>query len=217
MARQLKAPQIRRIIREASRQSEKYGIDFPSNLESKLKRLKVGELKEIHAKELRQKYGTIEAQSGEQKNAQTWFRERQNARRRERRAEQRESRRQGTPGQPSPSVTDIVLQNIEALIDQNYGSAIEARDYGSKYLKQALNEQIRMYGRSKVAKGCEESASQAWRTAEAVIYESNQNAKRQNLMAFIQMITGVALSADEAKAIEEYTEQDESYEVDDED
>ena len=215
MARQLKAPQIRRIIREAVRQSEKYGIDFSPTLESKLKRLKVGELKQIHAKELRQKYGTIETESGERKNAQSWFRERQNARRRERRAQQREKRRQDAPRQPR--VTDIVLQNIEALIDQNYGSSIEARDYGSKYLKQALDEQIRMYGRDKVAKGCEESASQAWRTAEAVIYESNQNAKRQNLMAFIQMITGVALSADEAKTIEDYAEQDESYDIDDED
>lgn len=215
MARQLKAPQIRRIIREAVRQSEKYGIVFSPKLESKLKRLKVGELKQIHAKELRQKYGTIETQSGEQKNAQTWFRERQNARRRERRAEQREKRRQDAPREPR--VTDIILQNIEALIEQNYGSSIEVRDYGSKLLKQALDEQIRMYGRDKVAKGCEESASQAWRTAESVIYESTQNAKRWNLMVFIQIITGVVLSADEAKAIEDYAEQDESYDIDDED
>lgn len=215
MARQLKAPQIRRIIREADRQSDKYGIVFSPKLESKLKRLKVGELKQIHAKELRQKYGTIETQSGEQKNAQTWFRERQNARRRERRAEQREKRRQDAPREPR--VTDIILQNIEALIEQNYGSSIDVRDYGSKLLKQALDEQIRMYGRDKVAKGCEESASQAWRTAESVIYESNQNAKRWNLMVFIQIITGVVLSADEAKAIEDYAEQDESYDIDDED
>lgn len=215
MARQLKAPQIRRIIREAARQSDKYGIVFSPKLESKLKRLKVAELKQIHAKELRQKYGTIETQSGEQKNAQTWFRERQNARRRERRAEQREKRRQDAPREPR--VTDIILQNIEALIEQNYGSSIDVRDYGSKLLKQALDEQIRMYGRDKVAKGCEESASQAWRTAESVIYESTQNAKRQNLMVFIQIITGVVLSADEAKAIEDYAEQDESYDIDDED
>lgn len=215
MARQLKAPQIRRIIREAVRQSDKYGIVFSPTLEKKLKRLKVGELKQIHAKELRQKYGTIETQSGERKNAQTWFRERQNARRRERRKEHREKRRQDAPREPR--VTDIILQNIEALIEQNYGSSIDVRDYGSKLLKQALDEQIRMYGRDKVAKGCEESASQAWRTAESVIYESKQNAKRWNLMVFIQIITGVVLSADEAKAIEDYAEQDESYDIDDED
>lgn len=210
MARQLKAPQIRRIMREAERQTQKYGINFPGLTEAKLKRLKVSELKQIHTKELRQKYGIIETETGEKKNAQTWFRERQNAMRRER-------RRRKKDGEKPPEVDDIVLQNIENLIHEYYGSHIVTYDHGAKMLREKLSEQISLYGRARVARSCEESAGQAWRTAEAVIFESSNGAKVQNLMTFVQIITGEAMSLDEAQRISDYVEQDESYEIDDED
>lgn len=223
MARQLKLPEIRRIERLALRQSEKYGFDFPANLASKLKRLSVQELKGIHAKELRERYGTFETESGDTVTAQQEFKRRQNERRRELRnkaSRQNEYKdmRYADYDDSSASFVDNVLTGIEEEIDKNWDSSIPVRAYGARLLKTALQNEINKYGRNKVARACEESASVAKRSAEGVIYDSEQGRKTSSLMSFMQIITGVAISSEEAKQIEDaQTMQDYYEELEDED
>lgn len=112
------------------------------------------------------------------------------------------------------SFTDIVLSNIEARIDECRDSSNPQFSYGARLLETALNRQIELYGREKVARALEEAPDEAKRLSEAVIYASKQEQKMQHLMEFLQLITGEVLSPEEARAIGDALEND-SYEVDD--
>ena len=112
------------------------------------------------------------------------------------------------------SFTDIVLSNIEQRIEVFWDNEREYIKSGCRYLKFNLDHQISMYGREKVARALEEAPDEAKTYSNNVIFMSKYEDKRSNLIEFIQLIKGEALTMQEAQEIGEILEND-SYEVDD--
>lgn len=114
----------------------------------------------------------------------------------------------------SASFTDIILQNIEAKINQFYDSQTAQFAYGAKLLKATLDSQIAQYGRAKVATSCENAPEEAKRLSDVVVFASKQEQKHQALIEFVMIITGEIMTLDLAKDIGDALETD-SYDVDD--
>ena len=98
-----------------------------------------------------------------------------------------------------PSFTRIVLDNIEALINEYESSSTELWRENAYRLEDELNAQIIRYGEDVIAHCCEQAPQESIAQAEKVIHSSTTQKLVQNLTVFVMIITGEIPTVEQAK------------------
>lgn len=115
-----------------------------------------------------------------------------------------------------PSITDVVLSNVEDLIarfpdgnDVNWQPyQAELHERHKNMLEGMLNAQIRLAGRNVVALRMQRSGEDITRLCEAIMYGDSDDERFQvDIMTFASIIKGEALSVSESREIEELASQ----------
>lgn len=112
-----------------------------------------------------------------------------------------------------PNFTDIVLRNIEEMIQEGKNLNIRTgreesctTSENASYVERMLNDEIREYGRDKVALSCEQAPDEMIVLAREAIWASSTAKCVKHTRTLIDLIRGYIPTIDQAKEDEEFIE-----------
>lgn len=100
--------------------------------------------------------------------------------------------------------TDVILRRLYELASEYDNDETEYMRHNAFKLKELLDEEIKKYGKMKVAISTEENARTNYETGEAIIYASTDEKLKTNVATLINNIEGYIPNEEENEVISEY-------------